>query len=163
MTHGFSSSSTNYQIDKYFADRSISDAAKDKLKKDDVLILPHLHGDDKYYFSQEAIDFAKFCKQADADVKSDILADYDKIEVRELRSFDIWMPIIWVASNVILPTVLGIVANYISARTMGREHENCKVVVDFIIKSGDTTKELHFDGDAKSFKEAFKKIDLAKL
>jgi hypothetical protein len=163
MSHSFSFSTSDYPFEKYFADYDISNVAKDKLNQSDILILPSPYENSKYYFAQESIGFLKYCRTLNNDVAMDILADDDKIEIRALHSFDIWMPIIWIASNVILPIVTGLVANYISERMKGRENEDCTVKVIYIVKDGEKTKELHYDGDAKAFKETFEKIDIHKL
>ncbi|KUO76673.1 MAG: hypothetical protein APF77_01465 [Clostridia bacterium BRH_c25] len=163
MTHGFSLSPSDYPFEKYFSDYSISNVTKDKLNGTDILILPSPYENSKYYFAQEAVSFVKYCRSINNDVKTDILADEDKIEVRALHSFDIWMPIIWIASDIILPTTIGLVANYIYERMKGREKEDCTVKVSFIIRDGKKTKELHYDGDARAFKETFEKIDIHKL
>ena len=163
MTHGFSLSTSDYPFEKYFTDYTFSNVTKDKLNGADILVLPSPYENSKYYFAQEAVSFIKYCRTINNDVKTDILADDDKIEVRALHSFDIWMPIIWVASVFVLPIALGLVSNYIYERMKGREKEDCTVKVTFIVRDDMKTKELHYDGDAKAFKDAFEKIDIHKL
>lgn len=163
MTRGFSLSSSDYSFEKYFKNYSISNATKDKLTGTDILVLPSPYENSKYYFAQESVSFVKYCRSINNDVKTDILADDGKIEIRALHSFDIWMPIIWIASDIILPVATGLVANYIYERMKGREKEDCTVKVSFIVSDGKKTKELHYDGDAKAFKETFEKIDINKL
>jgi hypothetical protein len=163
MTHGFSLSPSDYPFEKYFEDYSISNDTKDKLDESDILILPFPYENSKYYFAQEAVNFTKYCRSINNNVKTDILADNDKIEVRSLHSFDIWMPIIWIASEIIFPIAIGLVTNYIYERMKGREKEGCTVKLTFIVRDGKKTKELHYDGDAKAFNETFEKIDIHKL
>lgn len=163
MKHGFSLILSDYPFERYFEDYSISNETKGKVDGTDILILPYPYEDSKYYFAQEAVSFVKYCRSINNDIKTDILADYDKIEIRALHSFDIWMPIIWISSEIILPIGVGLVASYIFERMKGREKEECTVKVTFIVKDDKKTKELHYDGDAKAFKEAFEKIDIHKL
>ena len=165
MSNGFSLNSATYSLEKYFSDYSVSEETQSKLDDTEVLVLPYpsLYGDSKYYFAPEAINFVKFCKNENGGLKTDILADEDKIEVRSLHSHDIWMPIILIGSNIILPTVIGIVSNYIYDRMKGREKEDCTVKVSFIINDGEKAKQLNYEGDAKTFKESFEKIDINKL
>ena len=165
MNSGFSLGSTSYSLEKYFSDYSISEKTRSKLDDSEVLVLPSPspYEDSKYYFAQEAINFAKYCKSENLELKTDILADEDKIEVRSLHSHDIWMPIILVASNVILQIAVNVVSNYISERMKGREKEDCTVKVSFIVNDGEKTKQLNYEGDAKTFKESFEKIDINKL
>ena len=163
MSHGFSLCPSDYPFEKYFMDYSISDETRSKLNEVDILILPSPYENSKYYFAQEAVGFVKYCRSIDDSVNADILADGDKIEVRTLHSYDIWMPIIWVASSIVLPIAVGLVTNYIYDRMKGREKEGCTVKVSFLIRDGEKTKELHYDGDAKAFKDTFEKIDIHKL
>lgn len=163
MTHGFSLSPSDYPFEKYFTEYSISNVTKDKLDSTDILILPSPYENSTYFFAQEAVSFVKYCRSINNDVKTDILADDDRIEIRALHSFDIWMPIIWIKSHIILPVAIGLVTNYIYDRMKGRENEDCTVKVSFIVRDGEKTKELHYDGDAKAFKDTFEKIDIHKL
>ena len=97
---------TDYEIkdisikyDDYFEKENISKETRDKLSTGDIVALPSCYQDGEYYFSQETINFLKFCKQNDSEHNYDILADGD-IKVRSLHSFDIWLPIIWIANNI---------------------------------------------------------------
>lgn len=86
---------TDYEIkdisikyDDYFEKENISKETRDKLSTGDIVALPSCYQDGEYYFSQETINFFKFCKQNDSEHNYDILADGD-IKVRSLHSFDI--------------------------------------------------------------------------
>ena len=163
MASDFFLTTSDYPFEKYYSDYDISNETKDKLEKADILVLPAPYESSKYYFSQEAVGFVKYCKSINKDVETDILADEDKIEVRALHSFDIWMPIIWISSTTVLPIALGLVTNYVYERMKGRENEECTVKLTMIVKDGNVTKELRYDGDAKAFKDTFEKIDIHKL
>lgn len=65
----------------------------------------------RIFFSQETINFLKFCRQNDSEHNYDILVDGD-IKVRSLHSFDIWLPIIWIANSILLPMVINMVITY---------------------------------------------------
>jgi len=163
MSQGFSCSISNYPFEKYFIDYSITNETISKLKETDILVLPSPFENSKYYFAQETVGFVKYCRISNSDIRADILADNNKIEIRALHSFDMWMPIIWVASNIILPIAVGLVTNYIYEYIKGRENEDCTIKVTFIVKNEKGTKELSYDGNAKAFREAFEKIDIHKL
>jgi len=160
MPHSFSFSTYDYPFNDYFNEYEISDTTKNKLNEADILVLPTPYENSKYYFAQEAVNFVKYCRAINKNIKTDILADSEKIEVRSLHSFDIWMPIIWIASNIDLPIAINLVSNYIYDRMKGRENEECTVKLSIVSKNKDNFKELHYDGDAKTFKEKFEKIDL---
>lgn len=153
---------SEYPFDTYFRGYSVSAETQHKLETVDVLILPSPQGQSQYYFSQEAINFVKYCRQSN-NVNIDVLADYGAIEVLSLHSFDIWMPIIWIAENILFPVIVGLVTNYVYERMRGKEKEKCEVKVVFMVKSGENVKELRYEGDAKTFEETFKKIDINKL
>lgn len=152
---------TEGYIDKYLNESQMESVYRQKTKSNDILILPSKYTDDKYYFAQETIDFVKFCRGNDQSTSIDILTEGD-INVRSLHSFDIWLPVIFIASNVLLPFVVNLVSNFIYDKMKGREHEDANVNVDIIIKNGKKEKRIHFDGDAKSFRDLMEKIDLDK-
>lgn len=152
----------NITFNEYFKLDEISKDTQEKLGKVDFLAVPTKYKDDDYYFAQETIDFLKFCRLNSSDYSFDVLADGD-IKIRSLHSFDIWMPIIFVSSKILLPIALDIVSNYIKEKMKGREKEAAKVDVTFIVKNGQEEKSLHYSGDAKSFRDTFEKIDLNKM
>lgn len=141
----------------------LTPATKERCKAQEILIMPELQDDNSSVFAQEAIPFYKFTKEKNPNTKIDFCADEGSIQERALHSFDIYMPIIFIAANVILPLVVGLVTNYVYDKMKGREHEDCTVKVKFVVKNGQTTKELSYDGSAKDFAKAFEKIDVAKL
>ena len=155
--------STNLlNLNKYFIDRGISEQTKEKLNTTDILAIPIRYDDGEYYFAQETINFLKYCRQTKPEYSADVLADGD-IKLRSLHSFDIWMPVIWIGSNIVFPIVINLVSNYIWEKMRGREQEDTKVNITIIVQQENEIKELHYDGDAKTFSERFEKIDIMKL
>lgn len=146
----------------YFESKGISSEVQSKLGTVDILATPTAYEENSYYFAQKTVDFIKFCISTSSEHTFDILAE-DDIQVRSLHSFDIWMPIIWVSSSVLLPFAINMVSNYIWEKLKGREKEPAKVDVTFLSKCGDKEKYIHYSGDAKTFKETFEKIDLNKM
>ena len=132
-----------------------------KIEENEFIAIPAPY-EQEHYFAQETIDFLKFCRENDSEHKYDILSDGD-IAVRSLHSFDIWMPIIFVAQSILLPVAINIVSNYIWEKMQGREKEDAQVDVTFLVKNGKKEKSIHYNGDAKTFKESFEKIDLNKM
>lgn len=154
------SSTTDFNA--YFNSNSISEDTRKKFKTTDFLVVPSEYNENEYYFAQESISFVKFCRQNNPENSIDLLSDSD-IQIRSLHSFDIWMPIIWVAGNILLPIAINLVSDYIKDKLKGREKEEAKVDVTFIVKRENEEKTLHYSGDAKTFKESFEKIDLNKM
>ena len=149
-------------FEDYFETNSISIDTQNKLNTTDILIVPQKYDEKEYYFSQESISFIKFCREQTQDFSIDLLADGD-ICTRSLHSFDILMPVIFVATEIIWPIVLNLVSSFIYDKLKGREKEDAKVDVTFMVKRDGEDKVIHYSGDAKTFKKAFKKIDITKL
>ena len=149
-------------LEQYFNANTVSDNAQRKLESVDLLAVPAKYVDGEFYYAQETIDFIKFCRQNDPDHSFDVLADGD-VKLRSLHSFDIWLPIIWVAAEVLLPIAINVVSNFISDKLKGREKEEANVDLTMIVIRENEEKTIHYHGDAKTFKETFEKIDLNKM
>ena len=152
---------TEGYLKNYVNAHQIEAVYEQKAKNDEILILPMKYSADEYYFAQETVSFVKFCRDTSDAPPVDILVDGDII-VRSLHSFDIWLPVIYIASNILLPVVVNLVSNFIYDKMKGREHEDANVNAEIVIKNGKKEKFIHFKGDAKSFKEMMDKIDLNK-
>ena len=55
------------------------------------------------------------------------------------------------------------VSSYIYDKLRGRENEEAKVDVTFIVKRDQEERTIHYSGSAKTFKESFEKIDINKM
>lgn len=152
----------NIDFSDYYMSKGISNSVKAKMENIDILAVPAAYGNHEFFFAQETINFVKYCRSVSSDYTFDVLAE-DDIQVRSLHSFDIWMPVIWVASSVLLPFAINMVSNYIWEKLKGRENEPAQVDVTFLSKHGDKEKYIHYSGDARTFKENFDKIDLNKM
>ena len=119
---------TKADFNEYFDICNASDETKEKFETKDFLVVPSKYQDKEYYFAQETIDFIKYCRLNDAEHTYDVLADGD-ISVRSLHSFDIWMPVIWVASNILLPFAINMVL------------VNCLVNTDYFLPCGVVIKK----------------------
>lgn len=137
------------------------DVSTTKIEENDFIALPTSY-EQEYFFAQETIDFLKFCRESDSDHKYDVFSDGD-ISVRSLHSFDIWMPVLFVAESILLPIAINMVSNYIWEKMKGREKEDAQVDMTFVVKNGKKQKSIHYKGDGKTFKESFEKIDLNKM
>lgn len=153
---------TEVDFSDYYEQKNIPMDVQSKFENVDFLAVPHKYEGHEYYFAQETIDFIKFCRSQLSEYSFDVLAK-DDIQIRSLHSFDIWMPVIWVASSVLLPFAINMVSSYIYDKKKGREKENVNVDVTFLVKRDNEEKYIHYSGDAKTFKESFEKIDLNKM
>lgn len=149
-------------FDEYYKRKNISENTQNKLGVSDFMAVPVKYQEGDYYFAQETISFLKFCRQNVPEYSFDVLADGD-IETRSLHSFDIWMPVIFVAQSILLPIAVNVISNYIYDKMKGREKEEAKVDLTLIVREGEKEKSIHYNGDARTFKETFEKIDLNEM
>lgn len=151
----------NDLVDGILANSSISKSHK-AFGNCDCIVLPSPYNENEYYYAQETIDFIKFCKESDSQFSIDIL-DNEDIKIRSLHSFDIFMPILWVTAEVLLPIAINLVSNFIYDKMKGREHEEANVELSFIVERNNEKKMLHYKGPASEFEKEFKAIDLSEL
>ena len=152
---------SQYPLQEYYKENNISEECQKKISSSDILIMPYKYNGG-FYFADESLSFYRYCKNKNLEQNIDILADED-VNVRSLHSFDIWMPLIFVATNILLPIAVNIVSDYIIQKRKGREEEPCNVDISFKVKHGDDFKELHYNGSAEAVKETFEKIDINNL
>ncbi len=138
------------------------DEAGEVFGKNDCIALPSPYNAQECYYAQETIDFIKYCRESDDDFSIDTLADGD-IESRTLHSFDIFMPILWITSELLLPVAINLVSDFIHDKMKGREHEDANVELSFIVERNNERKMLHYKGPADAFREEFEKVNLNEL
>jgi len=144
-------------LETYIRQSEQSSILEEKCRKDSLLILPRHYEKQGYCFASESADFVKFCRSQNAEA---VILSTDDIKVLDLHSFDIWMPVIYVAKEILLPLAISLVANFICSKKKGREHEKAKVNVDIVYKKGKKEVDIHYDGDADTFKDVIDKLDL---
>lgn len=133
-----------------------------KWKTIDFLAVPTRYEDQRYYFAQETVDFLKYCRIESPEHTFDILSD-ETAQIRSLHSFDIWMPVIWVASNVLLPLAVELISNYIWEKLKGREEEPAKVDVTLLVKTEQKKKVFIIRVMQRHLKKPLNKSDLNKM
>lgn len=154
---------TNDELSNFFELSQQSSLEVEKnVNNVDFIAIPSKYKDGSYYYAKESVNFIKYCRQNDFNHSYKLLDSGDVSEL-SLHSFDIWMPIIWVSSNVLLPLIVNMAASYIYDRMKGREKEDTQVDITFIVETKGGKKSLHYKGDANAFKESFDKIDLNKM
>jgi len=107
--------------------------------------------------------FAKWVKQNE-----------DKVEINvckgdgynDLRSSDIWLPLVYLASDISLPIYLSIVANYLYDYTRGAlRHDEATVHLEaiYLDKKKNKLKKFTYSGPQKGLEKTVKKFDLNKF
>lgn len=140
----------------------LEDDAKGSIDNFDCIVLPSPYNENACYYAQETIDFVKFFQEVNEKISIALLSNED-VEVRSLHSFDIFMPIIWIAENTLLPIIVGIVSAYIFDKMKGRESEEANVDLSFVVERDNETKIIHYKGPAHEFEEKFSQIDLNEM
>jgi hypothetical protein len=105
-------------------------------------------------------DFAKWLRDAHPDVNVAFPQTANRLL---LRNDEIWMPLVFLATDITLPVYLNIVASYLYDRMRGLlRGENLRVhlSVEYQDDSSGKTKRFNFVGDPETFKATIKKIDV---
>ncbi|EKS8361260.1 hypothetical protein QC455_005341, partial [Bacillus cereus] len=86
-------------------------------------------------------------------------------KILALHSFDIWMPIIAIGTEFLLPIVTGLVTNYVGDRMKGRPNDEPTVHFELLVENKEkgTSKHISYKGSVEGFKESFEKIDVNKF
>lgn len=145
---------TEFEIDDVSYEKLVDEnllKSQSVLAENQIILLPHLYREN-YCFAQETYNFIKYSKSIKSNQKIDLFQfENQQIGTLELRSFDIWLPIIQIGSEVLLPIVLGIASNFIYSKLKGREHEEAKVDLTIIVMGNDSFKYVKYNGPAKDF------------
>ena len=139
----------------------LTDAQAAKLKKADLIVVPSCIEGSACY-AQEAIEFVKYCHEKNPCIDVDLLDD-GEVRTRVLNSADIWMPIIWIAKEVLLPIAVSLVASFIFERFKTQRDEEANLHVDFVVEKDGDKKRLSYSGPAREFQECFENVDLNEL
>lgn len=150
------------KLAEYCEAESFSKETLEKLSTVDILALPYEYEEGEFYFSDDTVDFIKYCRSSQSEYGVDLLAE-GNIRVRSLHSLTIWLPVIRIAELVLLPVVLNLISSYIFDKIKGKEHDKPQVDVDIMIDKGKRNVKIHYRGDATTFKESFEKIDINSL
>lgn len=78
-----------------------------------------------------------------------------------LRSGDIWLPLVYLASDVTVPVYLNLVSSYLYDRLKGMLRSDKPVVhLRIRYRNGAESKEFHFVGDPETLRATIKKFDV---
>lgn len=127
----------------------------------DVRFLPELHGHNgPLGLASDAGDFAKWLKQEHSSVSAEFPASAPKVV---LRSGDVWLPLVYLASDTSLQIFLNIAANYLYDKAKGAlksDQPRIHLSVVYQDKTLGKTKKFEFAGDAEALGRAIKRFDL---
>ena len=112
---------------------------------------------------EDAGDFAKWLRQKQPELHVEVHKANKQLV---LRSSDIWLPLVFLASDVALPVYLNLVANYIYDRIRGALRggkPRVHLEAMYEDKHKGVVKEFHFEGDSDGFQQVIKQFDLNKF
>lgn len=108
----------------------------------------------------EAGHFAKWIKNNYHEI--DVVLDPEKPKL-VLHSHDVFLPLVFLASDVSFPIYLNIVSNYLYEKMKGLlegEKVHARFSVVFEDKPRGITKRFDFEGDVNSLQKVIKRLDL---
>jgi len=104
-------------------------------------------------------DFTKWLR----DEHPDIVVEIPSADYLVLQSSDVWLPLVFVATNIGLPVYLNLVSAYLSDRMKGNLESDktpAHLSVEFLDGQSGSVKRLDFAGSPDSLRELAEKIDL---
>jgi len=67
------------------------------------------------------------------------------------------MPTLWIATNILLPIVIGLISNYAWDKIRNHGDKDAKVNVTIIYNKDNKIKSIHYSGPATKFKDVMNK------
>lgn len=108
----------------------------------------------------DAGHFAKWIRAHDSKIKVDL---DEKSKRLVLRSGDVWLPLVFLASDIALPVYLNLVSSFIWDKMKGAlkgETVRVHLSAEFDDRTSGTVKRFNFEGDADALQKAIKRFDL---
>ena len=141
---------------------------KSSFLKKGILILPFEKWGsfDGSPFISETFNFLKWIKQ-NKDIQENVsILEVEEKTIADLRSDQIWFPLVYLFSDVSLPIYLNVIANYLYEKLKGALlTDKYEVRVEALIedKREKKTKKFLYEGSYQGFKEIVNRIDLDKM
>lgn len=126
-----------------------------------IVVLPERHGHAKQLaVVADAGDFVKWVKR-----NSDGISISQPKETKKLllRSIDIFLPLVFLASDIALPVYLNLVASYLYDKTRGNlknDSDNIRFSAVYKSEKDGVLKKFEFSGNGEALKKTIKKFDL---
>lgn len=112
------------------------------------------------FFKADVGDFAKWLKKNSPKIKVFVPKAVGKIILRDM---DVWLPLVYLASDITLPIYLSMVANYLSDRMKGvLKGEKARVHLNVVYEDNNSgiSKKFNFEGDTEALQNTIKKFDI---
>lgn len=155
-------------INKYFEMEVFSIETKERIKTADIILLPEfniIEGVNRV-FQPDTINFYKYIQSnKNLDISIELFENKGEENILILHSIDIWIPTIAIINDVLYPTVINLVSNYVYDKIKGYLNKKAVVHFQLIIQNDKTgkSKKLSYKGPIEGFTEQFNKIDINKM
>ncbi|MCR1770876.1 hypothetical protein [Burkholderia glumae] len=123
-------------------------------------LVPEPYGNTSLGLKADGADFAKWLKQQRPELPISLPISSPRIT---LHSVDVWLPLIYLSSDVAMPVLLNLVSNYLYDKLKGKlpqDRPKVHLSVMYQNKRDGTTKRFEFSGDDDSLSKAIKRFDL---
>lgn len=156
---------TKISLDTLIENKNKSEETIKRARNADLLILPDVSkiADNQEVFQPDTVSFYKYAKHNLENYNIEIFENKGEEKFLSLRSFDIWLPTIYICENVLIPFVIGLASSYIYNRLEGRCLNKSNVHFNLIVNNKDKSKSISYDGPAETFEKQFNKIDINEL
>lgn len=149
---------SSFSLDSILESLATTQEEKESLRDGQIVILPNSTQNESLVFSEEAVPFYKYCTIAKEDDRVLLIPDENR-QVLALRSIDFFMPVIYIAKDVLLPALINLVSSYIYDRIRGQK-ENPNVKLKVVIDESKT--EIDYDGPLSGLPEVENIVKIGK-
>jgi hypothetical protein len=123
-------------------------------------LVPEPYGDTPLGLKADGVDFAKWIKQIHPEFPISLPTSSPKIA---LYSADVWLPLIYLASDTSMSVFLNMVSSYLYDKAKGKlrsDRPKVHMSIMYQNKKDGTVKKFEFSGDSESLSKAVKRFDL---
>lgn len=128
--------------------------------KGGIFFIPEPYGNTALGMKADGPDFAKWLKQNQSSIAISLPPSTPKIS---LHGADIWLPLMYLASDVTMPVFLNLVSSYVYEKIKGNlTQDRTKVHFSAIYESipDGITKKFEFSGDGDALSKISKQFNL---
>lgn len=127
-----------------------------------IVLIPQFYPRDgiNKAFAYDTVSFYKYTKIKQKYASIGTYTCEEPIPTLALHSNEIWLPVIWIASNILLPTTLNLISNYIWSRMSCLKGENHIVHFHLITEDKEgILKKIKYDGPIEGLEKIEKIIN----
>ncbi|MCF8567892.1 hypothetical protein LLE49_24525 [Alicyclobacillus tolerans] len=159
---------TDFSLEKFIAEQGFNQETVSRVQTADLIFLPSFRPFEgaPRAFQPDTLNFYKFLRRTNLDLNVELLENEGEEKTVSLHSYDIWLPVIWVAQEFLLPTIPSLIASYVYDRLRGTfTGETVDIHLNLYIRNEEKgiTKHLDFSGPKEIFEKKFGTIDLNKM